>query len=69
MCRILYTLQCGTLATKTVAAQWALESLDERFAALIKRALEWQKDEQLDILNETVGFIQYTLNTVSNLKY
>jgi predicted nucleotidyltransferase len=61
MCRILYTLQHGTLVSKSVAAQWALKSLDERFTVLIKRALVWQEGTQLDILNETIGFIQYTL--------
>jgi len=61
MCRMLYTLQHGTVVPKPVAARWAQESLGERWAALIRRALAWPHDAQSDNLNETLGFIRYTL--------
>jgi predicted nucleotidyltransferase len=44
MCRVLYTLDSGTVVTKPVAACWALEQLDQRWSALIESALEWRPD-------------------------
>jgi hypothetical protein len=61
MCRALYTLQHGTVVSKPVAARWAQETLGERWAALIERALAWRHDAPLDELNETLDFIRYTL--------
>jgi predicted nucleotidyltransferase len=40
MCRMLYTLQTGRVATKPVAARWALRTLDARWVPLIERAWE-----------------------------
>ena len=61
MCRALYTLQYGSVVSKSVAAQWAQQALGERRAALIERALAWRHGTQLDDLNETLDFIRYTL--------
>lgn len=61
MCRVLYTLQHGTVVAKPAAARWALAVVGERWARLIERALAWRQDEQLDDLNETLDFIRYTL--------
>lgn len=61
MCRMLYTMQEGTIVSKPVAARWAQPTLSARWAALIERALAWQPDEQLDALQETLAFIYYTL--------
>lgn len=61
MCRALYTLQHGTVATKTVAARWAQEALGEPWTALIEPALRWPNGAQPDVLIETLDFIRYTL--------
>ncbi len=61
MCRVLYTLQYGTVVSKSVAARWAQEALGERWTALIEQALVWHHDAPLDNLNETLHFIRYTL--------
>jgi hypothetical protein len=61
MCRALYTLQHGIIASKPVAARWAQAALGERWAALIERALAWRNGEPFDGLNETLDFIRYTL--------
>ncbi|MEK7327663.1 MAG: aminoglycoside adenylyltransferase domain-containing protein [Chloroflexota bacterium] len=61
MCRALYTLQHGIVASKPVAARWAQEALDERWAGLIEQALAWRPDAQLDNLTETLDFIRHTL--------
>jgi hypothetical protein len=38
LCRILYTLQHGNIASKKVAARWAQTELDEAWVGLIERA-------------------------------
>jgi hypothetical protein len=61
MCRTLYTLQHGIVVSKPVAARWAQEALDARWAGLIEQALAWRSDAQSDNLTETLGFIRHTL--------
>lgn len=60
MCRILYTLRHGTLASKPAAARWARLVLEPRWAGLIERALGWQPGEEMNRLDETLDFIRYT---------
>jgi hypothetical protein len=65
MCRILFTLQFGTIISKPRAARWAQESLGKRWVGLIERALTWQTDDGVDDLSETIEFIRYTLERVA----
>ena len=39
LCRMLYTLQAGAVASKPAAARWAQAALGEPWAPLIERAL------------------------------
>ena len=59
MCRILYTLEYGTVVSKPVAARWVQETLDGRWAPLIDAARSWSRDLAPD-LDETLRFIEYT---------
>jgi len=68
MCRALYTLHCGKIVSKPVAARWARGALDERWAALIEWALTWQPGTQPDHKSETLDFIRYTLNTAAQAR-
>lgn len=65
MCRMLYTLQYGTVVSKPVAARWAQETLAERWVPLIERALAGrhnpQSKAQSDDVNGTLDFVRYTL--------
>ncbi len=61
MCRALYTLQHGTVGSKTVAARWTQETLGETWAALIDQALAWPSAPQVDSLDATLDFVRYTL--------
>lgn len=65
MCRMLYTLHYGTIASKPVAARWAQETLGKRWVPLIERALvrrhSPQSKAQSDDVNGTLDFIRYTL--------
>jgi hypothetical protein len=62
MCRVLYTMEHGTIVTKPSAARWALAILEERWVTLINRVLIWQPDESLDRLEDTVDFIRFSLD-------
>jgi hypothetical protein len=62
MCRALYTLATGAVASKPVAARWAQAALGARRAALIERALAWRPGMPLDVLDETLDLIKHTLS-------
>lgn len=44
LCRMLYTLETGEIATKPGAADWALRTLPGRWHELVRRALAWRRD-------------------------
>lgn len=64
MCRALYALECGEFVSKPEAAFWAEKHLDPEWAPLIRRALAWRHDEQVDdaALPETLRFLRFALN-------
>ncbi|OUC08472.1 hypothetical protein RY27_08790 [Litorilinea aerophila] len=49
MCRILYALETGGLASKPQAVQWALQHLPRHWRALVQRAQAWRTDERVDL--------------------
>jgi predicted nucleotidyltransferase len=60
MCRALYTLQHGIVASKPASVRWAQESLAEEWATLIAEAANWRHGAQFERLEEVVAFIHYT---------
>jgi hypothetical protein len=48
MCRDLYVLERGVLASKLASAAWARSWLGPPWAALVERALGWRADERVD---------------------
>jgi hypothetical protein len=62
MCRALYTLEHGELASKPVAARWGQQALGEPWRRLIEWALIWPPDTQSNHLASTLSLIRYTLN-------
>jgi hypothetical protein len=64
LCRLLYTLDSGAVASKPVAARWAEKALGTRWAGLIERSRAAQHDSgdspDSDV-NDTVALIQYTV--------
>jgi hypothetical protein len=63
MCRMLYTMVHGEIVTKQVAAEWAMEVLEERWLTLIEEALAWRPPEQMDRMPDTLEFIRFALET------
>ena len=61
MCRALYTLTQGGVASKPAAARWAQKALDSRWHGLIERALHWRNGDGVDDLEPTQHLIRYVL--------
>jgi hypothetical protein len=63
MCRALYALEHGDIASKPVAARWVQKTHNE-WAELIERALAWHHGDSWDDLEQTLAFMRYTLARV-----
>ncbi len=61
MCRSLYVLEHGCVASKPEAARWAMATLQEPWRALITAAVAWSPGMEFNRLEETIGLIQFTL--------
>ena len=61
MCRVLYTLENGTIASKSTSASWAQVALGKQWSALISWALTRPTDTQSDKMNKTLDFIRTIL--------
>lgn len=61
MCRALYTLRTGDVASKPEAARWALRELPEPWAATVARALATRADPRPGDLGATLDFIRYAI--------
>ena len=61
MCRALYTLQYGTVVSKTSGARWVQEALSGRWATVIEQALAWHDGGAVIGMRETLDFIRYAL--------
>jgi hypothetical protein len=59
MCRTLYTLREGGIASKPVAASWAQQTLGEPWADLIAESLAWRRDAMLWRLDEVLDFLRF----------
>lgn len=64
MCRALYTLHTGSVATKPAAARWARPVLGPRWYSLIDEALAWRRGMPMDRLEEVRDLIRH-VGTVS----
>ena len=58
ICRMLYTLQFGTVVSKPTACRWAREALDPRWAPLIDRALAEDLEETRDLIAYALDRLQ-----------
>ena len=61
MCRSLYMLEHGRVASKPEAARWAMATLQKPWRALIAAAEAWSPGMDFNRLDETVGLIRFTL--------
>ena len=65
LCRMLYTLQYGTIVSKRVATQWGQATLGKQWTSLIKEAWLGRQNPGLEArpvdINETLNLIHYAL--------
>ncbi|MDD9268850.1 nucleotidyltransferase domain-containing protein [Bacillus sp. 3255] len=61
MCRCLYTMDTGLVASKPAAGKWAMGKYGEAWEALIRQALAWRRGMELDVSRETLSFVRFTL--------
>ena len=61
MCRALYTLRHGRIASKPVSAAWAQGELGAGWAGLIKRASAWRHDAPSADLSGALEFVRFTV--------
>ena len=62
MCRTLYSLETGNIASKMQAAQWVIDTFDTHWKELIEQALTWKPNNELNMLEETQQFVRYVLD-------
>jgi hypothetical protein len=64
LCRLLYTLATGSVASKPAAARWAQRSRASRWCDLIARATAEPRanfaDVPEDAVNDVLAFLEYT---------
>ena len=72
LCRMMYTLQYGTIVSKPVAARWGQDTLDAHWAPLIERAWLGRQNPSLQAQSEdidgTLALIRYTVEYSKQVK-
>ena len=68
LCRILYTVMCGDVASKTVSASWAKQEFPE-WSGLIKTAENWEYGGEMNLREETIEFIKFVISHVVKKQY
>ena len=66
MCRALHALEHGTIASKSVVMDWARRELDSRWHPLFEKAIASQYGNRVEILNETLDFIRFTMKNIGD---
>ncbi len=61
MCRALFTLEHGALASKLAAAAWARSALGEAWTPLIERTLAWRHDPTPGDPAEALAFVRFAI--------
>ena len=61
LCRALYTISEGKVATKPEAADWAQQTLDPKWRPLIDKALVWRHQHEAADLTEMLDFLRFAV--------
>jgi hypothetical protein len=61
MCRILYTIEKGDVASKPYVAKWAKDNLPSQWLPLIQQASVWRHGKVMNVLDDVVALLRYTL--------
>jgi predicted nucleotidyltransferase len=67
MCRMLYTLETGTVASKREAAEWANVTLDKKWSSLVDRAWTGRQhpdsEASAEDIDATLDLMRYAIGT------
>lgn len=61
MCRVLYTLAHGDIASKPVSARWAQDALGPRWRDLIAQAVAWRPGDPFDRMDDVLALLRLTV--------
>ncbi|MBX3709988.1 MAG: DUF4111 domain-containing protein [Gammaproteobacteria bacterium] len=61
MCRTLYSMETGMMASKKEAAQWVIKNIDTNWKDLIEKSLSWKPHHGFNRLKETQQFVEYVI--------
>jgi predicted nucleotidyltransferase len=61
MCRALYTIKTGDVASKRQSAEWVIANSDRKWTKLIKQAMAWHYGDPPGDTGQTQEFIRYIL--------
>ena len=61
MCRSLYTMRMGELASKTKGARWGMATLPAEWSFLIDQALQWGDGDDIESIDRTAAFMRYVI--------
>lgn len=67
LCRILYTVRCNAVASKTISTSWAKKEF-KQWRDLIQTAQNWHYGKKMNLKTETIEFIKFVINQVNGLK-
>lgn len=67
LCRILHTVLNGEASSKTLSAEWVKKTFPE-WKNLIHAAQEWEYGRDMNMQNETIAFIEFTVSKVEKVK-
>ncbi len=62
MCRALYTLEHGDVATKRISAEWAIKHSGKKWTKLIGQAIEWRHGDPAGDIRKTQEFMRHVFN-------
>jgi hypothetical protein len=58
MCRSLYTMRTGQMASKSTTAEWALAALPVEWSPLITHAIGWRDGDRIESIERTTAFMR-----------
>ena len=61
MCRMLHTVATGEQASKSAAADWALDALPAEWSPLISHALAWSYGDEIESIDRTTDLMHYAI--------
>ncbi len=66
LCRILHTVLNGEASSKSISATWVIKQFPE-WTNLIQKAKEWEYGKDMNLQDETIEFIRFTIDKIKKI--